>query len=138
MSQSGNGINLFNGKNMDGWLARGGAPQHEWDAAGSVALNPDDSKLLVTTAGEGIFYNGATGRTVDIYTEAAYGDCELHVEFMVPQGSNSGVYLMGRYEIQILDSWGETETPLWDLWRCILPLDRQSTRRRRAAERQCQ
>ena len=30
MSQSANGINLFNGKNMDGWLARGGAPQHEW------------------------------------------------------------------------------------------------------------
>ena len=100
MSQSGNGINLFNGKNMEGWLARGGAPEHEWDAAGSVALNAEDSKLLTTTAGEGIFYNGATGRTVDIYTEAEYGDCELHVEFMVPQGSNSGVYLMGRYEIQ--------------------------------------
>ena len=109
MSQSGNEINLFNGKNMKGWLARGGAPEHEWDAAGSVALNADDSKLLITTAGEGIFYNGATGRTVDIYTEAEYGDCELHVEFTVPQGSNSGVYLMGRYEIQILDSWGETE-----------------------------
>lgn len=109
MSQAENGIDLFNGKNMDGWLARGGAPQHEWDAAGSVALNPDDAKLLTTTTGEGIFYNGATGRTTDIYTEAEYGDCELHVEFMVPQGSNSGVYLMGRYEIQILDSWGETE-----------------------------
>ena len=109
MSQSGNGTNLFNGKNMNGWLARGGAPQHEWDAAGSVALDPDDAKLLATTVGEGIFYNGATGRTIDIYTEAEYGDCELHVEFMVPEGSNSGVYLMGRYEIQILDSWGETE-----------------------------
>ena len=109
MSQSGNGINLFNGKNTEGWLARGGASEHEWDAAGSVALNPDDSKLLTTAAGEGIFYNGATGRTVDIYTETEHGDCELHVEFMVPQGSNSGVYLMGRYELQILDSWGETE-----------------------------
>ena len=101
--------NLFNGKNMNGWLARGGAPEHEWDAASSAGLNPDDAKLLTITAGEGIFYNGATGRTVDIYTEAAHGDCELHVEFIVPQGSNSGVYLMGRYEIQILDSWGETE-----------------------------
>ncbi len=109
MPQSGNGINLFNGKNMNGWLARGGAPEHEWGAAGDVALNPDDAKLLEVSAGEGIFYNGATGRTADIYTEAVYGDCELHVEFMVPQGSNSGVYLMGRYEIQILDSWGETD-----------------------------
>ena len=68
MSQSENGINLFNSKNMDGWLARGGAPQHEWDAAGGVALNPDDPKLLATTTGEGIFYNGPTGRTADIYT----------------------------------------------------------------------
>ncbi len=109
MSQSENGTNLFNGKNMEGWLARGGAPHHEWDAAGSVTLNSGDAKLLATTAGEGIFYNGATGRTVDIYTESESGDCELHLEFMVSQGSNSGVYLMGRYELQILDSWGETE-----------------------------
>ena len=101
--------NLFNGKNMDGWLARGGAPRHEWAAASDIALDANDAKLLAPTAGEGIFYNGPTGRTADIYTEAQYGDCELHVEFMVPQGSNSGVYLMGRYEIQILDSWGETE-----------------------------
>ena len=33
----------------------------------------------------------------------------MHIEFVVPEGSNSGVYFMGRYEIQILDSWGETE-----------------------------
>ena len=31
---------------------------------------------------------------------------QLHVEFMVPKGSNSGVYLMGRYEIQVFDSFG--------------------------------
>lgn len=107
MSQK--GIQLFNGNNMEGWLARGDVPEHEWAAAGSVSLNPDDAKRLATTPGEGIFYNGLTGRTADIYTEAEYEDCELHVEFMVPQGSNSGIYLMGRYEIQILDSWGETE-----------------------------
>ena len=101
--------NLFNGKNMDGWLARGGAPEHAWAAAGDIALHPNNAKLLVPTSGEGLFYNGTTGRTADIYTETEHGDCELRVEFMVPQGSNSGVYLMGRYEIQILDSWGETE-----------------------------
>lgn len=102
-------IALFNGKNMEGWHARGGASEHAWAAIGDVALNPDDSKLLAATPGEGVFYNGPTGRTTDLYTEYEHGDCELHVEFMVPQGSNSGVYVMGRYEIQILDSWGETE-----------------------------
>ena len=45
--------NHFNGKNMDGWLARGGAPEHEWDAASSVAIDPNDTKLLATTSGEG-------------------------------------------------------------------------------------
>lgn len=109
MPQAENGIHLFNGENMDGWLARGGAPEHEWSAIGSVALDPNNPNLLATAAGDGIFYNGPTGRTRDIYTAAEFGDCELHVEFMVPQGSNSGVYLLGRYEIQILDSWGETD-----------------------------
>ncbi len=102
-------IALFNGKNLEDWHARSGASEHAWSAIGDVSLNPNDNKLLVATPGEGIFYNGPTGRTTDLYTEYEHGDCELHVEFMVPQGSNSGVYVMGRYEIQILDSWGETE-----------------------------
>ena len=36
-----------------------------------------------------------------------YGDVTVHVEFRIPKGSNSGVYLMGRYEIQIFDSFGK-------------------------------
>ena len=52
----------------------------------------------------------------DIVSKAAHGDCSLHVEFRVPnepdlengQGrGNSGVYLQGRYEVQILNSFGE-------------------------------
>lgn len=35
------------------------------------------------------------------------GDVHFHAEFRIPKGSNSGVYLQGRYEIQILDSWGK-------------------------------
>lgn len=39
-----------------------------------------------------------------------HGDIELELELMVPKGSNSGIYLQGRYEVQILDSWG-VKTP---------------------------
>lgn len=35
-----------------------------------------------------------------------HGDIELEFEVMLPKGSNSGVYLQGRYEVQLLDSWG--------------------------------
>lgn len=103
-----NEVRPFNGKTLEGWLPRGGG-DHDWSVVGSVALKPDDPKLFAAEPGEGIFYNGPTGRTADLYTEYQHGDCELHVEFVVPQGSNSGVYFMGRYELQILDSWGATE-----------------------------
>ena len=98
-------IRLFDGKSLDGWLARGGG-EHEWGVAGCVSLNPDDEKLLVVEPGEGIMWNGPTGKTADLYIECDHGDCEFHCEFMMAKSSNSGVYFMGRYEVQVLDSWG--------------------------------
>jgi hypothetical protein len=49
------------------------------------------------------------GRTVNIATDQKFGDIELYLEFMLPKGSNSGVYLHGLYEVQVFDSWGSTE-----------------------------
>ena len=42
----------------------------------------------------------------NIATDATFGDFKLHVEFRYPPGSNSGVYLRGRYEVQITDDVG--------------------------------
>ena len=44
--------------------------------------------------------------TGDLVSEREFGDFLLHVEFAVPEGGNSGVYLHGRYEVQVLDSHG--------------------------------
>ncbi len=44
---------------------------------------------------------------VDIYTEQEFGDCIVELEVMIPKGSNSGIYLMGQYEVQIVDSYGK-------------------------------
>ncbi|HLO99452.1 MAG TPA: ThuA domain-containing protein [Fimbriimonas sp.] len=41
-----------------------------------------------------------------------FGDCHLHAEFKIPKGSNSGIYLQGRYEIQIFDSSGTANAKL--------------------------
>ena len=61
---------------------------------------------MTAIPGRGAIVNGDAGRTSDLLTRREFGDVELHVEFLVPKGSNSGVYLMGRYEIQVLDSFG--------------------------------
>jgi len=81
-------------------------PTAEWVAAGSVSKKADNGKLLSFAPGEGCIVNGANGRTKNLLTRMEHGDIEAHLEFMVPEGSNSGVYFMGRYEIQVLDSWG--------------------------------
>ncbi len=50
---------------------------------------------------------GEDGRGSDIMTEQTFGDYELHIEFAVPKGSNSGVYNRGLFEIQVFDSFGK-------------------------------
>ncbi len=48
--------------------------------------------------------DGGKYGTADIVTKKAYGDCRLHIEFLITNpGGNSGVYLQNRYEIQVLD-----------------------------------
>lgn len=45
-------------------------------------------------------------RQMNVMTERTFGDFKLHIEFRYPKGSNSGVYLRGRYEVQIQDDAG--------------------------------
>ena len=81
----------------------------EWKEAAAIGLDPsNEKKLLAVSYSEPpkIIFNGTNGKSIDVVSKEEFGDCELHVEFMVPKGSNSGVYLMGRYEIQVFDSWG--------------------------------
>ena len=99
---------IFDGRDVSDWQGLEDRP-HEWQAAGAVSLHPGDSARFDIQAGEGVLVNGAGGRTANLLSGALHGDCELHIEFVVPEGSNSGVYMMGRYEIQVLDSWGATE-----------------------------
>src|SRR5436190_7401951 len=78
----------------------------EWLVAGEASLGEADGKKLAWKPGAGVIVNGKDGRTANLFTKDEFGDVEAHVEFMVAKGSNSGVYFMGRYEIQVLDSAG--------------------------------
>jgi hypothetical protein len=97
------GTSLFNGKDLAGWKAMG--TKNAWVVASNVAVVPSDEKRFAMTPGEGTLVNGPDGKTCNICTEQTFGDCEVHIEFVVPKGSNSGVYFQGRYEIQVFDSY---------------------------------
>jgi hypothetical protein len=103
-------IQLFNGRDLQGW--RGRSDPHTWHVVGAVRLADDDPRAFAAAPGSGIMINSERGRTADIHTELQHASCELHVEYCVPAKSNSGVYLMGQYELQVLDSWGTPDTEL--------------------------
>ena len=89
-------------------------PAGDWFVAADALVDPDDVKRLEARPGIGVVVNGMEGRTSHLVTKMEHGDCQVHIEFMVPEGSNSGVYLQGRYEVQILDSWGVEELKYGD------------------------
>jgi hypothetical protein len=92
---------LLGEKSLDAWKK----PSADWIVAGDVMLDPDNSKKLATKPGAGVFVNGSKGRLPDLLSKQDFGDIELHMEFCIPKGSNSGVKFHGLYEIQIYDSW---------------------------------
>lgn len=78
---------LFNGTDLTGWTTQHATDQNQWTVEDGILLSPR---------------SGANLRTVD-----TYDDFKLHIEFRYPQSGNSGVYLRGRYEVQIEDNMGQ-------------------------------
>ncbi len=90
------------GDDLSSWQKKAG----EWTVVGDAKMDPANEKRLAVESGAGVIYNGPKGRTVNLFSRLEHGDCEAHIEFLLPKGSNSGVYFQGRYEIQIFDSHG--------------------------------
>jgi hypothetical protein len=78
-------VTLFDGKTLQGWKLRDPKAKMGWAVV--------DADLAVVDP-EG---------NADLVSDKAFQDLKLHLEFNVDPHSNSGVYLRGRYEIQILD-----------------------------------
>jgi hypothetical protein len=79
-------VPLFNGKDTTGWKLRRKDGHNSWSVADGVLKN-------TVNQGE---------HGTDLVTEKKYWNFTVRYEFMVPDGSNSGFYLRGRHEIQIL------------------------------------
>lgn len=87
-------IELFNGEDLSGWRLT--HPRHEngWSARNGVLINETPRK------GEaGIWYG-------NLRTEQVFEDFNLTLEVNVPEKGNSGIYLRGVYEVQVMDSHG--------------------------------
>jgi len=86
-----------------------------WVIASSIGGDPRRTNSLVANPGTGILVNTAPDKSGDhLITNWEHGDIELSFEFLLPPESNSGMYLMGRYELQLLDSWGVAEPGVHD------------------------
>lgn len=80
-----------------------------WQTAGALGGDPRHEKILTALPGAGILVNNPTKEAKShLVTAWDHGDLELDLDFLLTAGSNSGVYLMGRYEVQLFDSWGVT------------------------------
>lgn len=92
MAPPSDAIVLFDGKDLSQWEGTEGGPAR-WTVADGA---------MTVAAGTGA-----------IQTRRAFGDCQLHIEWRTPavvkgegqERGNSGVFLQGRYEVQVLDSW---------------------------------
>ncbi len=108
----------FNGSDLNNWRLKGNRPMSaaKW-VVGTAALSPTDPRQLISKGDRGDMINLAErhGQSIDIYSEQTFGDCRIELEVMVPQGSNSGAYVMGEYEIQVLDSWGRQKMGSGDM-----------------------
>ncbi len=76
-------ISLFNGKDLAGWHTEG---ENQWLVEKGILKSPKSGSNLISNE--------------------TFTDFKLHVEFRYPEGSNSGIYLRGRYEVQIADNKG--------------------------------
>jgi hypothetical protein len=109
---------LFNGRTLEGWKFRNPRAKKVWVACDDVRLDPADSARLLPLGAGGsasaALLCGDDGRGSDIMTVEDFYDYQLHLEFTVPKGSNSGVYNRGLFEIQVYDSYGAPKLAFHD------------------------
>ena len=79
-----------------------------WQIAGQAYADRNVAEHLETSEGRGVLANlPGEQNQANLFTAWEHGDMDLSLDFMMPKGSNSGIYLQGRYEVQLLDSWGK-------------------------------
>jgi hypothetical protein len=122
--EEGKPVKPFNGENLKGWKPRD-EKNNKW-VVGFAALDEKEPRQFTTTVLKPGQEGGPRAHELindlkkgehgtDLYTEQKFGDCLVELELMIPKGSNSGIYLMGEYEVQVLDSFGKEKVGPGDM-----------------------
>jgi hypothetical protein len=90
---------LFDGKNLNGWEPIGDVENNKWVARNGELVN-DNPEV------PGQKVHGAA----NIMTTQKFQDFKLHIDVNCPEGGNSGIYLRGRYELQVGTEGGKLPT----------------------------
>lgn len=78
-----------------------------WQVASDVSADLTKNNALSSKPGTGVLVNIPTDQNkANLLTNLEHGDIDLEVDYLMAKGSNSGIYLQGRYEVQLMDSWG--------------------------------
>jgi glucose/arabinose dehydrogenase len=95
----------------EGWVfLTWGDALGRWNSNGWILcdaeLDTADRTKFITKEGTGAVVNTGPSPSPFVSKEV-FGDCKIHLQFQLPEKGNSGVYVMGRYEVQLLDSAGK-------------------------------
>lgn len=90
--QFGEPISLFNGRDLEGWKLQPAKAENGWRVSDGVLINETPKTDF-----------SAYGSYGNLRSEKMFGDCRLHVEFNVGKKGNSGIYVNGLYEAQVVD-----------------------------------
>ncbi|MBI1368646.1 MAG: DUF1080 domain-containing protein [Planctomycetes bacterium] len=110
LAPAGEPVKLFNGHDTSGWKTKPHRKNASHWVVGSASIDTKDPRELAVDPKGNELIN-APGYGQDLYTEQSFGDCTVELDVMVPRGSNSGIYLMGEYEVQVLDSFDQQDHP---------------------------
>ena len=97
----GEAVVLFNGKDLTGWEPIGNVQNNKWVARNGELVNDNPPPAEGQARGPG---------AANIKTTGKYQDFKLHIEVNCPEHGNSGIYLRGRYEIQVGTEGGSQPT----------------------------
>ncbi len=82
------------------------SPSKNWIIAGGVRADPTKAHDLQPLAGTGVLLNNFSGgNPASLVSKEKFGDLEIELDFLLAKNTGTGIYLEGRYELQLTDSW---------------------------------